>query len=275
MAPSPEAHPVSAGFRVDLHVKVLDGAVVERAKARGLDGLVYAPHFRRLPAIRERAARFTDGDLLVVPAREVFTGSWRDRKHVLAVGLEDPVPDFIDLESAMAELRRQGAAVLVPHPGFMTVSLEAADVERFRSDVDGVEVYNLKHLARHNRAAAALSDALDLPGFGSSYAHLGGSVGEVWTTFERPIASAADLVAALRSGAPRSVGHRRGPAHASRRAAELAHLVYENSLSKAALLARGAKPTNPHHPAYGGRFADAACYGPPSVRGFADRTGGP
>ena len=66
-------------FRVDLHVKVLDERVVERAKARGLDALVYAPHFTRLPAIRARAARFSDDDLLVVPAREVFTGSWRDR----------------------------------------------------------------------------------------------------------------------------------------------------------------------------------------------------
>lgn len=270
MAPTPEAPSVSAGFRVDLHVKVLDGGVVERAKARGLDALVYAPHFRRLPAIRERAARFTDEDLLVVPARELFTGGWRNRKHVLAIGLESPVPDFVGLEAAIAELRRQEAAVLVPHPGFMTVSLEADDVERFRADVDAVEVYNPKHLPRHNRAAATLAADLDLPAFGSSYAHLRGSVGEVWTTFERRLDTEEDLVEALRSGAPRTVEHRRGKAHAARRAAEVAHLVYENSLSKAYLLARGAKPTNPHHPAYRGRFTGDASYGPPTVRRFAD-----
>ncbi|PHQ46649.1 metal-dependent phosphoesterase, partial [Halorubrum sp. C3] len=35
--------------RVDAHVKVLDDEVVARAKDRGIDALVYAPHFTRLP----------------------------------------------------------------------------------------------------------------------------------------------------------------------------------------------------------------------------------
>ncbi|HET7324465.1 MAG TPA: PHP domain-containing protein, partial [Halococcus sp.] len=55
--------------RVDLHIKILDEQVVQRAKRYGLDVLVYAPHFTRLPAIRERARAFSDDDLLVVPAR--------------------------------------------------------------------------------------------------------------------------------------------------------------------------------------------------------------
>jgi len=78
--------------RVDLHVKVLDDAVVRRAKAAGVEVLVYAPHFTRLPDIRDRAREFSDEDLLVVPGREVFTGSYRDRKHVLAVGLSRASP---------------------------------------------------------------------------------------------------------------------------------------------------------------------------------------
>ena len=43
------------GTRVDLHVKILDETVVDRAKARDLDVLVYAPHFEHIEAIRERA----------------------------------------------------------------------------------------------------------------------------------------------------------------------------------------------------------------------------
>ncbi|PSP39031.1 metal-dependent phosphoesterase, partial [Halobacteriales archaeon QH_7_65_31] len=35
-------------FRVDPHVKILDERVVRRAKQRGLDAIVYAPHFIRL-----------------------------------------------------------------------------------------------------------------------------------------------------------------------------------------------------------------------------------
>ena len=246
--------------RIDLHVKVLDRAVVERAKSRGLDALVYAPHFVRLPQIRERAARFSDDDLLVVPGREVFAGSWRDRKHVLGVGLTDPIPDFVSLSAAMDELDRQGAATLVPHPEFATVSLGEPEIRRYRHRIDAVEVYNPKHRPAHNRNARALADRLDLPVFGSSYAHLRGTVGEAWTTFEDVERGEEAIVEALRTGAPRHVERRRGTAHRLRCAAEFGHLFYENSAQKAAKLLRGPKATNPYHPAYGGRFDDVAVY---------------
>lgn len=248
-------------YRVDTHVKLLDERVVERATARGLDVLVYAPHFERLPAIRERAARFSSDDLLVVPAREVFTGSWRHRKHVLALGLDEPVPDFITLDAAMAEFARQDAAVLVPHPEFATVSLDEADLRRFRDRIHAVETYNPKHRPRHNHRAREIAETLDLPPFTSSYAHRRPTVGEAWTTFERPIHSEADLVTALRSGAPRRVERRDGLRHRLRCRIEFAHLAWENTWPKAKRVLRsGIEPTHPHHPAYDGRFDDAAVY---------------
>lgn len=247
------------GFRVDPHVKVLDDRVAERAKRRGLDALVYAPHFTRLPEIEARAEAYTDDELLVVPAREVFTGTWRDRKHVLALGLSDPVPDFITLEGAMAAFDRQDAIVLVPHPEFATVSLEAADVDRYRDSIDGVEVYNPKHLARHNRRARSIARRFDRPVFGSSYAHLRASVGEVWTTFED--ADESSLLAALRDGAPRRVFHRNGPRHQRRCLAEFGHLFWENSYGKIdRVFLSGTEPTHPSHVAYEGRFDDVAVY---------------
>lgn len=249
------------GFRVDMHVKVLDDAVVARAKRRGLDALVYAPHFTRLPAIEAAAERYTDDDLLVVPAREVFTGDWRSRKHVLAVGLAEPVPDFVTLEGAMVELARQDAAVLVPHPTFATVSLDADDVARYADVIDGVEVYNPKHFGHHNRRARAVARDADKPAFASSYAHLRRTVGEAWTAFERPMAGADALVAALRAGEPRRVLHRDGPRHWLRCRTEFAHLGWENTVEKLdRVVLSGREPTHPRHPAYGGRFDDVAVY---------------
>jgi predicted metal-dependent phosphoesterase TrpH len=248
-------------FRVDPHVKVLDERVVERAKRRGLDALVYAPHFTRLPDIRARARRFSDEELLVLPAREVFTGSFRERKHVLALGLSEPVPDFITLDAAMAEFDRQDAAVLAPHPEFATVSLDADDLATYRDTVDAIEVYNPKHLPQHNRRTQELARDTGLPTFGSSYAHLRGTVGEVWTAFEEPHWSESDLVAAFREGAPRRVYHRDGPGHGARCAAEVAHLAYENTWEKIdRLFLQGTEPTHPHHIAYDGRFDDGAVY---------------
>jgi len=249
------------GFRVDMHVKVLDEAVVERAKQRGLDALVYAPHFTRLPQIRERAARFSDDDLLVVPAREIFTGDWRTRKHVLALDLEDPVPDFCTLEGTMSELRRQDAVVLVPHPEFMTVSLDRDDIETYRDLVDAVEVYNPKHWRRHNRRAREIARELDLPGVTSSYAHLRRTVGEAWTSFPDPLADEGDLFEALRSGAPRRVFHREGLEHVLRCRLEFAHLGWENSWKKFdRVYLQGTEPTHPGHIAYGGAFDDIRLY---------------
>jgi len=249
------------GFRVDPHVKLLDERVAARAKRRGIDALVYAPHFTRLPDVASRARRFSDDELTVVPARELFTGGWRNRKHVLALGLSEPVPDFLPLETTMRELERQDAAVLVPHPEFATVSLDATDLDRYRTVVDAVEVYNPKHWRRHNDRARELAGETGLPAFGSSYTHLRSSVGEVWTAFEEPLDSVDAVVDAFREGLPRRVFHRRGRVHAVRCRAEFAHLGWENSWEKfERVVLNGREPTHPRHPAYGGRFEADAVY---------------
>lgn len=251
----------AATTAVDLHVKVLDESVVRRAKSRNLDVLVYAPHFERLPTIREAAARYTDEELLVVPGREVFTGSWRERRHVLAIGLEEPVPDFITLEAAMREFDRQDAAVLVPHPTFLNVSLGPERIVRHRDVIDAVETYNPKHWLHHDRRARTIALEESLPRFASSYAHLRRSVGEAWTTFDRSIHDERELVEALRNGASRSVHHRTGLAHQGQCAMEFAHLGWENSWEKVdRLLLSGREATHPDDPAYDGRFDDAAVY---------------
>ena len=250
-----------AGFRLDAHVKILNDRVVERAKACGLDGLVYAPHFTRLPEIRARAERFSDEELLVVPGREVFTGDWRNRKHVLAVGLSEPIPDFITLEAAMAEFDRQDATVLVPHPEFATVSLKSHDIRAHRERIHGIEVYNPKHLDVHDDRARELAAEFELPAFGSSYAHLTNTVGEVWTEFEKPLQTPDDVVDALHEGATRSVYHRTGPEHQLRCLMEFSHLLYENTWGKIdRIFLSGTEPTHPDHIAYDGRFDDVSVY---------------
>ncbi|WP_243641464.1 PHP-associated domain-containing protein [Natrarchaeobius halalkaliphilus] len=254
---------MSAGgvSRVDCHVKVLDDTVVARARRAGFDAIVYAPHFTRLPEIRRRAAVYSSDDLLVVPAREVFTGSWHDRKHVLAIGLDEPVPDFISLDAALTEFERQNAAVLAPHPEFATVSLTAADLKRYAETIDAVDIFNPKHLRSHNRRARNLASELGLAPFTSSYAHLPRSVGIAHTEFDAEIETEADLVATLTDGVSRRVVHRNGLERVRTTARELAHLIYENTWKKAdRLFLSGIEPTHPRHIAYDGRFDDVSVY---------------
>lgn len=249
------------GFRVDPHVKVLDQRVVERAKRRGLDALVYAPHFTRLPDIRATAARFSDDELRIFPGRELFTGSWQNRMHVLAVGLTDPVPDFLTLEATLAELRRQDAATLVPHPSFLTVSLGRTEIDRYRELIDAIEVYNPKHLPLDNRRARRMAEEFDLSAFASSYAHRCGTVGEAWTRFDEPLESVDGLASAITAGASMTACHRGGLGHQARCAIEFAHLGYENSWEKIdRILLQGTEATHPDHVAYEGRFDDVKVY---------------
>jgi len=251
----------SEGFTADLHVKTLDDQVVRRAKARGIDALVYAPHFTRLSEVREQAAQFSDDDLTVVPAREIFTGTWQHRRHVLAIGLDDPVPDFITLDGAMTELDRQDAAVLVPHPGFLNVSLDIDEIRRYQGTIDALEVYNPKHLSHHNERAREFARETGLATYTSSYAHLRGTVGEAWVAFDRPVDGEEALATALRNDEPRRIFHRDGFSHGLRKAAELCHLGYENTWEKFdRVMLQGTEPTHPDHVAYGGRFDDVKVY---------------
>src|SRR6056297_139093 len=249
------------GTRVDMHVKVLDDGVVERAKARGIDVLVYAPHFERLPTIRRRAERYSDDELLVVPAREVFAEAWRERKHVLAIGLDDPVPDFVTLDGAMDEFRRQDAAVAVPHPEFLSVGMSRHDIARHVDAVDAVEAYNLKHWPHHTRRAKRIAESVEKPTFASSYAHIRRTVGEAWTEFDRSIDDEQALVDALREDAPREAHCRSGVEYGLASVAEFAHLGWENSWKKIdRILLPGQEATHPRNDAYDGRFDDVAVY---------------
>lgn len=246
---------------VDMHVKILTDEVVARAKRRGIDVLVYAPHFTRLPEIQRTAATYTDDELLVVPARELFTGDWNNRRHLLAIGLSEPVADFITFEAAMAECDRQEAAVVVPHPSFMNVSLTWPEIRAHAARIDAVETYNTKLLAYQNRRGQRIAADLDISGVGSSYAHLSGTVGEAWTLFETDIDSQAALVEALTTAAPRRVQHRGGLGHRARGALEFSHLLYENTWEKVdRLLLSGDEPTHPRNLVYEGRFDDVSVY---------------
>ncbi|WP_458187400.1 PHP-associated domain-containing protein [Haladaptatus sp. NG-WS-4] len=244
-----------------MHVKVLDEQVVRRAKERAIDALVYAPHFVPLPEIRRRAERFSDDELLVVPAREVFAGTWRNRKHVLAVGLTEPVPDFITFTAAMREFDRQGAAVLIPHPEFLNVGVSEADIRVHGDVIHAVETYNPKHLDRHNERAKEIVDTTDKPAFGSSYAHLKRTIGEVWTALKTGVETEAELVDQLKTGEVGRVVHRSGRTHDLRRSLEFAHLGWENTWGKFdRLVLSRTEATHPSNDTYGGRFDDVSVY---------------
>ena len=249
--------------RIDPHVKVCSEPIVDRAGDNGLDALVYAPHFTRFPEIETVAASLDSTRCRVLPGREVFTGDWRNRRHVLAIGLSDPVPDFITLDAAMEEFRRQDATVIVPHPEFYTVGMAESEIRTYLDVIDAIEVVNPKHRRRHDRRAKQLADELDLPAVGSSYAHLPWTVGDVWTELDRSPSEPSAILRAIgtRGDGDRRVCRRTGTGPRLRATAEFAHLGWENSWKKVdRVLLSGLEATHPDHPVYEGRFDDVAVY---------------
>lgn len=242
--------------RVDPHVKVLDESVKSLALARGLDALIYAPHFTPWPTVVDHARRYTDDDLLVVPAREIFTGPWNDRKHVLSLDLERPIPDFISLSDTMTELQAQEACVIAPHPGYLSMSLSPDDVVRYREHIDAIEVYNPKFLPWHGPRAKRLAQRLGAPIVTSSYAHLRSTVGTVWIEIDAEITHEPDVIEAIRDGAIKGYGHSGLGRLTRTKLGELSHLCWENSGQKLMrVLADGPPATHPSCDVYHGRFS--------------------
>ena len=241
--------------RVDLHVKVLNQSVINRAKAAELDVLVYAPHFTQLHDIQATAEAYTSDDLQIIPAREIFTGPWWKRRHILAIGLTEPVPDFIPLDCAIHEVTRQDAALLIPHPEFLSVSLAQSDIETYAEYIDAVETYNPKLLPHHNKRAERLAETLTLQPFGSSYAHLSQTVGEVWTEVAREIATTEDLRDAIIDQQLHSIGYNQHITHHVKRAVEVGHLGWENTWHKfKRVVLEGEEETHPANPCYPDHF---------------------
>jgi Predicted metal-dependent phosphoesterases (PHP family) len=247
--------------RVDCHIKTLSPSVIARAAARGVDAVVYAPHFTPLPAIEATAAAYDDAPVTVIPGREIFTGRWHSRRHILAVGMREPVPDFIPLEAALDALAAQGATVLVPHPGFANVSLGAAELATYHDQLDAIEVENFKSRRWHNRRARALAADAGLPTFGSSYAHLPASVGATVTVFEASLRDPEAVIAAIAGEVPRRIERDQRPQSQLQGLLEFSHLGWENTVQKLRRVGSpGPAATHPHAAVYEGRFDPVSVY---------------
>lgn len=240
-----------AGCRIDPHVKVLDDRVKASAIANGVDAIVYAPHYTPWPSIVEQARRYSDEELLVVPAREVFTGGMTDRRHVLALDLEYPVPDFLDLETTMDILAKQDACVIAPHPGYLSMSLSLSDLLRYQAQFHAVEVYNPKFLPWHEARASRIAERIGAPKLASSYAHLRRSVGSVSIEVGSSLECPADVIAAIRTGDITAINISTAPRRWQVSLGELMHLGWENTIQRLARALRAdLPPTHPSSPLY-------------------------
>jgi predicted metal-dependent phosphoesterase TrpH/glycosyltransferase involved in cell wall biosynthesis len=148
--------------------------LLESAKAQGLGAIAVTDHNEISGALE--AARQADG-IKVIVGEEVKTA---DQGEVIGLFIDHKIPRGMSLEETIAEIRRQGGLVYVPHPFDRMHSVP--DYEHLLSvveDIDAIEVFNprvafsafneeaARFAAKYRIAAGAGSDSHVPQGLGS------------------------------------------------------------------------------------------------------------
>ncbi|HMB04970.1 MAG TPA: PHP-associated domain-containing protein [Isosphaeraceae bacterium] len=186
-------------------------ALLERARAVGLDGLVITEHDFQWPAeeLAELAARADD--LCVLSGAEISTREG----HFLVYGLPDlaETPPGIALRDLLRVVRRHEAAIVAAHP-FRWDQDFAAIVAAHGPVFDALELVSNNVTPQTRRRTADLLQVHPMGRTGSSDGHELEAIGCYYTEFPSTIATMADFVMALRQrrGRPR---HRPGAREAS------------------------------------------------------------
>jgi predicted metal-dependent phosphoesterase TrpH/glycosyltransferase involved in cell wall biosynthesis len=147
------------------------------ARERGLGAIAVTDHNEISGAIaaRDKAAEY---GVKVIVGEEVKTA---DQGEVIGLFIEDKIARGMSLEETIAEIRRQGGLVYVPHPFDRLHSVP--DYEHLLAvvdQVDAIEVFNPRiAIAAWNEEAVRFAGKYRIPGGAGSDAHVAQGLGAV------------------------------------------------------------------------------------------------
>jgi predicted metal-dependent phosphoesterase TrpH/glycosyltransferase involved in cell wall biosynthesis len=149
--------------------------LLAQARERGLGAIAVTDHNEISGALEARAK--TDG-LKVIVGEEVKTA---DQGEVIGLFIEERVPRGMSLPETIAEIKRQGGLVYVPHPFDRLHSVP--DYEHLLpvlDDVDAIEVFNPRvAITEFNDEAARFAAKYRIPAGAGSDAHVPQGLGSV------------------------------------------------------------------------------------------------
>ena len=174
-----------------------------RQKQVPLDGFVLTEH-RQFDAESDYRRLEDAFGLIILKGSEIET----DHGHVLVYGVSDDLLHTVDfgridnpLGDVLDAARRHGAVAAPAHPGRPNVGLFDHFARRGAAPgVELVEIYNGNSRPGEDERAAAEAARLGYRGIAGSDSHIVSRIGRCGTEFTDPIATTADLVAALASG---------------------------------------------------------------------------
>jgi predicted metal-dependent phosphoesterase TrpH len=172
--------------------------VAEQARAvlaAGIDVICATDHNTIEGALRLR--ELADGFRVVI-GEEI---SSRDGE-IIGLFLERAVPRDLSGEETIARIHDQGGFVVVPHPFSINrrYHMRRASLDRLRSQIDALEIFNAREaIFLNNRSAAAYAKEHDIVGSAGSDAHRASEIGRAFV--EMPdFAGRDDFLNSLRKG---------------------------------------------------------------------------
>jgi glycosyltransferase involved in cell wall biosynthesis len=145
------------------------------AKARGLGAIAVTDHNEISGALEAHAKA---SGIKVIVGEEVKTA---DQGEVIGLFLEELIPRGLTLEATIAEIKRQGGIVYVPHPfDRMHAVPDYAHLLAVLDDVDAIEVFNPRvAIQEFNEEAARFAAKYRIPAGAGSDAHVAQGLGSV------------------------------------------------------------------------------------------------
>ena len=150
-------------------------ALLGEAKARGLGAIAVTDHNEISGALEAREK--ADG-IKVIVGEEVKTA---DQGEVIGLFIEEKIPRGLTLEATIAEIKRQGGLVYVPHPFDRMHSVpDYEHLLKVIDDVDAIEVFNPRvAISSFNEEAVRFAEKYRIVGGAGSDAHVTAGLGSV------------------------------------------------------------------------------------------------
>jgi hypothetical protein len=149
--------------------------LLAEARSRGLGAVAVTDHNEVSGALEARAKA---NGLTIIVGEEVKTA---EQGEVIGLFIEEKIPRGLTLEETIAEIKRQGGLVYVPHPFDRMHSVP--DYEHLLAvvdDVDAIEVFNPRiAISEFNEEAVRFAAKYRIPAGAGSDAHVPQGLGSV------------------------------------------------------------------------------------------------
>jgi glycosyltransferase involved in cell wall biosynthesis len=147
------------------------------ARDQGLGAIAVTDH-NEVSGALEAATKAADYGVKVIVGEEVKTAS---QGEVIGLFLQEKIPRGLTLAETVAEIRRQGGVVYVPHPfDRMHAVPDYEHLLDVVEDVDAIEVYNPRvAIGSFNEEAARFAAKYRIPAGAGSDAHVAQGLGSV------------------------------------------------------------------------------------------------